>query len=341
MSTRKKGLIQLEWVCPNCSARNPGPEKTCGQCGAPQPENVEFQLPSEREMISAEGAAPYAGPDIHCGFCGTRNPGNAETCSQCGGDLKEGRRREAGRELKQAEAPAKQIVCPNCKQPNRADASTCSNCGAPLANRPVTPPPAAAKPRRKTPWGWIVAGVVVLACACAGLIMFLNSPRETVQATVQDVQWQTYVTVEELRAVEHETSGGVPSDAYNVSCRTESEEVCTERTVDRGDGYAEVIEECHTETDEVCRYTVDEWTEVDRETLSGHDYNPVWPQVYLSGSQRSGKQGVSYTVYFSAGQDYYDYNPGDLSEFQQYRIGSTWELEISWLGSVVGVQPAR
>lgn len=90
MQRSSKGVVQLEWVCPNCDSRNPGPVKNCENCGAAQPENVQFQRAAEEKLITDEKAvaAAKAGADIHCGFCGTRNPATAATCSQCGADLK-------------------------------------------------------------------------------------------------------------------------------------------------------------------------------------------------------------------------------------------------------------
>jgi hypothetical protein len=52
-----KGFVQLEWVCPNCDGRNPGPEKTCQSCGAPQPENVQFQRAATEKIITDEKVA--------------------------------------------------------------------------------------------------------------------------------------------------------------------------------------------------------------------------------------------------------------------------------------------
>lgn len=110
-----KGVIELEWVCPNCDSRNRGSKKACENCGAPQPENVKFQRPSEEKIITDEKvvAAAKSGADIHCGFCGTRNPVTATTCSQCGGDLKEGMARQAGQVLQAAPVQPKTILCKN------------------------------------------------------------------------------------------------------------------------------------------------------------------------------------------------------------------------------------
>ena len=141
-SRRTLGYIQNEWTCPNCGTRNKGGVKTCENCGSPQPENVQFELPSEQKLVIDEAAlkAAQEGPDIHCPFCGTRNPASAKTCSQCGGDLTGGKAREAGR-IMQAPPVSQQpkvIKCDNCGTENPGSNTVCSNCGSPLPKVDVT-----------------------------------------------------------------------------------------------------------------------------------------------------------------------------------------------------------
>ena len=102
MTKETLGYVRLEWTCSNCGSKNPGPEKTCGNCGAPQPEDVVFEQPAQEELIADEDAIAQAeaGPDIHCAYCGARNPATAETCSQCGADVKEGEARASGQVLR-------------------------------------------------------------------------------------------------------------------------------------------------------------------------------------------------------------------------------------------------
>jgi ribosomal protein L40E len=92
MVKKTVGYVELEWVCPNCEARNRGTRKVCTSCGAAQPDDVEFIQAAEEKLITdeAELAKAKAAPDIHCGYCGARNPSTAEKCSQCGGDLAAG-----------------------------------------------------------------------------------------------------------------------------------------------------------------------------------------------------------------------------------------------------------
>ncbi|MBK8782673.1 MAG: hypothetical protein IPO22_12890 [Anaerolineales bacterium] len=350
-----KGFVQLEWTCPNCSVRNPGSIKICESCGAPQPDDVKFERASEEKLVTDEKLvqAAKAGADIHCGFCGTRNPGNATNCSQCGADLKEGKARQAGQVLQAAPAAPKVVHCANCNAENPGTAVKCSQCGAPLPKvaapaaaqaAPARPQAAAvstsaAQPKKKTNW-FIFGGIAVfLLLCCAAIFMMFALPSKSVQGTVSDVYWQTSVPVQEVQAVNHSNErGSAPSGAYNVSCYDDSQEVCEEKTVDQGNGFAEVVQECHTETQQYCSYTVDEWTTIQTYDLSGNDTNPVYESPSYSSDQRLGTSSETLTVTFSTSDGQETYTPGSVSEFQQFQIGSVWTLKMNALGGVVGVE---
>lgn len=348
---RTIGYVENEWVCPNCGGRNKGRLKTCENCGAPQPEDVKFELPSEQKLVKDEAAlnAARAGADIHCGFCGTRNPATAVTCSQCGGELKEGKARQAGQVMTPPPPAPKIIKCNNCGTENPGTNSTCMQCGAALPKAQVVPPPAAPQPltgtvkpaaQKKPNWLLIggILGALALCCIAAGVLFFF--PSSSVEATVTDVHWQTVVPLQEIRPVDHSNErGSPPSDAYNVSCRDESREVCEQRTVDRGNGFSEIVEECHTETDRFCSYTVDEWTTIQTYPMEGNDLRPVYESPNLSSDQRVGNETAEYTVIFSTEDGSETYSPGSLSEFQQFSVGSTWTLKMNALGGIVSVEP--
>ncbi len=353
-SRQSKGFIQLEWICPNCNSRNPGPQKTCEGCGAPQPENVQFYAPAEAKLIQNENVAKAAkaGADIHCGFCGTRNPATATVCSQCGGDLKEGRARAAGREM-QREAPIGEVKCTNCGEVNPATRRMCAKCGAPLPRavsaapagapsaagtlRPAAPASGSAA-KRKFPWIAIAGVVACLAVVCIGAYLLL-APSQTVTATVSEVYWQTSVPVQELQAVSYSNrAGNPPAGAYDVSCYDDVQQACEEKTIDSGTGYAEVVEECHDETTQYCSYTVDEWETIQTYTLEGRDLSPIYASPNVSSGQRLGSESVTYTVTFASGGETYTYAPDDLSEFQQFVLGSAWTLHLNALGGVVSVE---
>ncbi len=347
------GYVQLEWTCPNCNTRNKGGVKTCVNCGAPQPENVQFERAADEKLISeAEAAKTGAiGPDIHCGFCGTRNPGNAVTCSQCGGDLKEGKARAAGREL-QAAAALTTVICTNCGAENPSAKTMCEKCGSPLprAAAPVSfsapmggsAAPAAAvnpaKPAKKPNWLLLggIAGVLLLCCI-VGVFLFAF-PSKTIQATVADVSWQTSVPLQEQREVRHnDEQGSAPSDAYDVSCHTETKQVCEQKTIDQGNGYGKVVEECHDENTDYCSYTVTEWQAIQTYTLDGQDLFPQYSSPSISAGQRTGSPSETLNVVFDSNNGQITYTPGSVDEFQQFEPGSTWTLKLNALGGVVSV----
>jgi hypothetical protein len=124
-----------------------------------------------------------------------------------------------------------------------------------------------------------------------------------------------------------------------VSCRDESRDVCEQRTIDRGNGYSEVVEECHTETQQYCSYTVDEWTTIQTYTLDGNDLRPIYDSPSLSSDQRLGNESEELTVTFStADGEQKNYSPDSVSEYQQFSIGSTWTLRMNAIGGIVGVE---
>ena len=354
MARKSKGFIELEWTCPNCETRNKGFDKTCVSCGAPQPDNVQFEAPSEKKFVSEEKASELRkrGADIHCGFCGTRNPSTAKTCSQCGGDLSEGATRQAGREIDMSVNAPEKLTCSNCGAENLGVNTNCQECGAPLPRPAVQTPAAvpmsfatsgaapAAGNAKKQP-NWLLLGGIggALAICCVAIFFLFFTTASSVQATVTDVYWQTSVPVQEIRTVDYQNErGNPPSDAYDVSCHDESQEFCEEKTIDRGDGSAEVVEDCHTETEQYCDYSVDEWTTVQTYTLDGHDIYPVYEQPSYSSDQRLGDQSADFTVYFDTEKGEKTYSPDAESEFQQFQIGSTWTLELNAFGSVVGLE---
>ena len=356
MSNRQTlGYIENEWTCPNCSTRNKGHLKTCENCGAPQPENVQFELGADQKFVTDKNQiqAAEGGADIHCGFCGARNPATAETCSQCGGDLKEGKAREAGR-IMQAPPVSQQpktIVCKNCGTENPSSNSVCSNCGSPLAHVAQAAPsipksgvaPASPLPSKKinNRRNLFIAGGVFacLAVVCVAVIGLFFVPTASVQGTVTDIHWQTNVPVQKVQAVKHTNEqGSPPSDAYNVSCHTDTKQVCENKTVDQGNGYSKVEQVCHDESANYCSYTRDEWQTIQTYTLNGSDLNPIYDSPSLTSDQRLGDKTEDLKVTFSTSKGDKVYSPSTSSEYQQFKVGSTWTLKLNLVGGVVSVK---
>jgi predicted nucleic acid-binding Zn ribbon protein len=171
MARKKIGHIELQWTCPNCNGINPGPEKHCGNCGAPQPEDVEFEQADRQELIRDEEkiAQAEAGADIHCPYCGSRNPAGTEVCHNCGGDLVEGLKRESGRVVGAYKTgPVVMINCPHCGEENPDYEKTCASCGGSLAQEKITQPQTVGVPGSTSKARmWVIIGVVaalVIAC---------------------------------------------------------------------------------------------------------------------------------------------------------------------------------
>ena len=343
MARRTRGFVQLEWVCPNCSTRNPGPKKSCINCGAPQPEDVKFERAADEQLVTDQEAikTAQAGADYICPYCGTRNSALAKTCVQCGGDLVEAKRRAAGAEL-QANTGPRQVTCSNCGTVNPVSRSNCSKCGSPLPRASTTLQVSAvgqagAAPKKKASRWWIWAGLAALVL-CVGAIITFAVPTSTLTATVSDVRWETSVPVQEMQAVRYTNERGSPrSGAYDVSCHDESSEVCTERVIDQGNGFGEVVEDCDTETEQYCSYTVDEWKTVQTYTLDGQDFAPVYAQPNLSAGQRLGDESADYTVVFNTEDGQKTYSPSSLTDFSQFQVGSTWKLSLNAVGAILDV----
>ena len=173
MAKKLIGYVKLLWTCPRCATRNPGPNKFCNGCGAPQPEDVQFEQPAEAELIrdAEELKKAKAGPDIHCPYCGARNPAGVKFCGACGGNLAEGKARASGRVVGAYRAPSGATrPCPACGTANPLTSVKCSNCGSALPAAEVpSPAPPARGPTSRTPL--LVGGVVAALCLVGVVVL--------------------------------------------------------------------------------------------------------------------------------------------------------------------------
>ncbi len=359
------GYVKLEWTCPKCGSRNLGTEKTCISCGAPQPQGVQFEQTQGQQVVQDEAlkVIAEAGSDIHCAFCGARNPAGAQVCSQCGADLKEGVRREAGKVIGAYRASAvKQVACPHCGTMNPESAMKCSGCGAPLQQREAAAPPSGAPPvatsRASRPaWWGIAMGALVTICLVAGIgwLISRSFSRQDLTGVVQGVEWQTVIEIEQLAPITRQGwEDEIPADAQVGACRDQvrsvqdSEpvgmpynKVCgTAYTIDTGSGVGKVVQDCQYEVlAPYCEYTVQDWQVVERVTKSGSDFSPVWPQPQQSANQRLGTQSASFVVILETEQGQYEYSPASLDEFERFLPGSRWLLTVNGFNQIVRLEP--
>ena len=361
MAKKTLGYTELQWTCPNCTALNPGPEKTCVQCGAPQPEDVVFEQVKGAELIQDEvvEARVKAGPDIHCPYCKARNPGDAKTCTQCGGNLVEGERRKEGEVLGAfKEETLSSVPCPHCGAENLETAKVCTKCGGSMftatpkeeIQKPFSKP--SSQPKKK---GLPIVLILVFALVCisAAVLIFLSLRTEAVTGTVDRVGWERSIAIEGLLPVEYrDWRDSIPADGEIQGCQEEvrfiedepqpnSEEVCgTPYSVDTGSGYAEVVQDCKYHVyDDYCTFSVVEWTVVDTISETGFDLYPEWPEPSLSNNQRLGAQTEDYIIYFDTDKGEVTYSLDDFQVFQEFQPGTRWDLEINSFGGVVSVSP--
>lgn len=362
MAKKSIGYVKLEWTCPNCNTRNPGPKKTCISCGMAQPDNLKFEQAVEEKIITdeAEAAKAKLGPDKHCFYCGTRNPANAETCSQCGGDLTEAAARKVGQVLGAHQTgPVAQVPCPSCGQPNPANAPKCAHCGAAITQKPepaVAQAVSASKPV-KPPMNpilkiGIIGGFLLLIAVCC----YVFTATKDITARIESVEWTRSIAVEGLAPVEHQDwRDEIPLGTLVGTCTQKvhhtqddpapnAKEICgTPYTVDQGSGYGEVVQDCKYDVyADWCKFTVDEWQIVDTITVSGNDYIPRWPAAPATTSgRREGAREEKYQVIFNADGEKHIYSPDSLTAFQQFQPNTRWKLEVNKFGGVVSVEPAK
>ena len=357
MAKKQLGYVELHWECPNCSTINPGSEKVCRGCSAPQPEDVEFFQPTQQQLIEDEERLKKAkaGADIRCAYCGTPNPAGSTTCSQCKADLSEGMQRKSGEVIgAYSEGDVPEIACPNCGSMNPETAARCSQCGGSLRQ---SPPPRqgaeASQPAKKSGGkGFLLVLGVIFALLCVG-IYFMFFRTTALMGTVTAVEWERSVVLEALVPVEYQDwEDEIPADGEILSCEQEkrgetdqptdgSVEVCgTPYSVDTGGGFAEVVQDCIYEIyDDYCTYTVIEWGAVDTISVGGQDFNVYWPDPSLTQDQRLGAEDENYVIVFSADGDTYTYTTTNYDLYRQAEIGSQWELEVNSIGGVQSINP--
>lgn len=367
MAKKSLGYTELEWTCTNCDTRNPGAQKTCLSCGAPQPENVEFHQPAQEKLVTDKEklAQAKAGPDIHCHYCGSRNSATAKTCSQCGADLSEGEKRKQGKVLgTHRDKAAPPITCPACGASNASDAPKCVQCGASLITKKTAtvPPPVPAKPSRATPATKMntpakiaLGGMTLLVCAILiGAIMLLTRTSD-VTATASGATWTRSIAIEQLQPVTRQGwRDEIPMGAVRGECtqklRREQDqpaantvEVCgTPYTVDTGSGYGQVVQDCKYQVyDDFCQYTSQEWQRVNELTQQGDGGMPLrWPALSLPDNQREAARSESFLCTFTTENGIKSYSGGpDLLDWCQ--PGSRWTLQVNGLGSISDLQPAQ
>ena len=77
------------WDCKQCgNIGNLGPKTRCEKCGAPRPENVEFYLTDDAQIVENTALINEAksGTNWVCSYCGGHNKATQSICQSCGND---------------------------------------------------------------------------------------------------------------------------------------------------------------------------------------------------------------------------------------------------------------
>jgi hypothetical protein len=198
----------------------------------------------------------------------------------------------------------------------------------------------------------LIAGLI-LGCGMCAVVAYTLTRTETIKGTVQEVKWERSVPIEAFVPVTYSDWQDQNPSGNNAGCcddrlrSVESEhipnsvEVCgTPYQVDTGTGYGDVVQDCEYQVYEpFCSYSVNEWKQVDTATISGEGFNAAWPSPDLTNGQRLGQNSTeSYVIVFTADGETYAYQIHDFNQFQDYPIGSTWDINVNKLGNVVSVE---
>jgi hypothetical protein len=257
--------------------------------------------------------------------------------------------------------PATSVKCPRCGVENPDTAVSCAQCGTSLKAEPVAAAPSVAPPAapasRKASSPWLFALLILGGLVLCGVLVYsalLLTRTDALTGVVQDVHWERSIPVEAIVPVERQAwQDQIPSGAILGSCREEiravqdepgpnTVEVCGEPyTVDSGDGYGEVVQDCEYQVmDEYCNYSVEEWQTVDTVSASGEGLDAFWPNPVAGDERRMGSQvNETYTIVFQADGQTYSFQTSDYELFQQAQVGSRWQLDVNRFGSVVSIQP--
>ncbi len=297
--SRVVGTYEMFWDCKYCGATKllGVTHRHCPNCGAAQDPDARYHPPPSEEIALLDHV--YVGADRMCPACDTPNSAAAGFCINCGGDL------SSAAEVSQREdqhvglgagyhEDKRDVV----KEQFKADIARAK------AQRLEAERMASffGRNRRKIRIG---GGLGVIAVVIGSIFGFFFM-RVSEEVTVVKHTWERTYEIQEYARVNETRDCPAPSDAYDVSRRTERRprevpdgqdcrEVCTERRVDPGDGSGQVVQDCNTVCEtryrteyynvEVCSYSINRWTDVDEEgdaswaIAGGAGINPQWPDV--------------------------------------------------------------
>lgn len=238
---------------------------------------------------------------------------------------------------------------------NTDTAYQCENCGAPLDRKAAAPPAAKVeKAPMKLGVGCLIGAVLgIIGLIIIAVMLSSSGKTEGVEAKLQSTGWERVVFIQELNPVTRQAFiDQIPANAAVGGCESRyhhsedepvenSVEACgTPYTIDKGSGYAEVVQDCVYEVFlEYCTYTVEEWQVNDQVVLQGSDLNPQWPNPQLEAGERLGDTRESYKAIFYTADGQLTYTFDDEVLYSQLIPGSEWILQVNNSGRIISIEP--
>lgn len=185
-------IYLARWDCSTCgNTMIEGPLTRCPNCSAPRPEDVQFYLPDEAEIVREEARRreALAGVDWICGHCRAQNKAKDNTCYSCGNPRDE---RSFDVDLETKSYDQNQVP----RQTQR--------------KREVADYPPKAKPRRSKAGRNLLIVFILLA----GFFALTQLPT-SIGVEVIAFQWERKVQMEHYQAVADE-AWDLPNGAFNV-----------------------------------------------------------------------------------------------------------------------------
>ena len=219
-------ILMGRWDCTSCSTKGVrGDVYRCHACGASRPEDVEFYLPEEEEVVTnaAEIKAAEAGSDWKCNYCNQWVAVLEKQCPNCAGGTLAGATRQIVKEVNHETRKIVSTQDDYSGGPPKVSASTTTARQAPSASPrassqnprlpAVSPTPQVRNARQ--------LGLILLASlGCLSLLfvgLYALFHTTNVPAKLTHHSWTRTQHIEEFQRGISESGWDHPADAYNIS----------------------------------------------------------------------------------------------------------------------------